>query len=126
METGGVVLDGDCLRGSRGNAGDFAMMPVPASRLPSAPRPERSFDVLLTRTDDSFLPLASRVQFGRDHAADLFLSIHADSEHVGSVRGATVYTLSDKASDQEAAALAAAAGFDSGADCISSIFIVSP
>lgn len=47
---GGVVLDGDCLRGSRGNAGDFAMMPVPASGLPSAPRPERSFDVLLTRT----------------------------------------------------------------------------
>lgn len=63
--------------------------------------------VLLTRTDDTFLPLAARVQFGRDHAADLFLSIHADSEHVGSVRGATVYTLSDKASDQEAAALAA-------------------
>lgn len=63
--------------------------------------------VLLTRTDDTFLPLGARVQFGRDHAADLFLSIHADSEHEGSVRGATVYTLSDKASDREAAALAA-------------------
>lgn len=63
--------------------------------------------VLLTRTDDTFLPLGARVQFARDHAADLFLSVHADSEHVGSVRGATVYTLSDKASDQEAAALAA-------------------
>jgi N-acetylmuramoyl-L-alanine amidase len=63
--------------------------------------------VLLTRTDDTFLPLGTRVQFGRDHAADLFLSIHADSEHEGSVRGATVYTLSDKASDREAAELAA-------------------
>lgn len=63
--------------------------------------------VLLTRSDDTFLPLAARVQFARDHAADLFLSIHADSEHFGSVRGATVYTLSDKASDQQAAALAA-------------------
>lgn len=63
--------------------------------------------VLLTRTDDTFLPLGARVQFGRDHAADLFLSIHADSEHEGSVRGATVYTLSDKASDREAAELAA-------------------
>lgn len=62
--------------------------------------------VLLTRSDDTFLPLGARVQFGRDHAADLFLSIHADSEHEGSVRGATVYTLSDKASDREAAALA--------------------
>lgn len=47
---GGIVLDGDCLRGSRGNAGDFAMMPVPASSLPSVPKPERAFDVLLTRT----------------------------------------------------------------------------
>lgn len=63
--------------------------------------------VLLSRTDDTFLPLGSRVQFARDHAADLLLSIHADSEHEGSVRGATVYTLSDRASDREAAALAA-------------------
>lgn len=63
--------------------------------------------VMLTRSDDHFLPLDERVRFARDHAADLFLSIHADSEHEGSVRGATVYTLSDKASDREAAALAA-------------------
>jgi len=47
---GGVVQGGDCLRGTRGNAGDFAMIPVPASTLPSAPRPEHPFDVLLTRT----------------------------------------------------------------------------
>lgn len=47
---GGVVLGGDCLRGSHGNAGDFAMMPVPASSLPSVPRPGHAFDVLLTRT----------------------------------------------------------------------------
>lgn len=47
---GGVVLDGDCLRGTRGNAGDFAMIPVPASSLPSVPRPSHAFDVLLTRT----------------------------------------------------------------------------
>lgn len=62
--------------------------------------------VLLTRTDDHFLSLDDRVRFARDHAADLFVSIHADSEHEGSVRGATVYTLSDRASDREAAALA--------------------
>ncbi len=47
---GGVVLDGDCLRGIRGNAGDFAMIPVPASSLPSVPKPSHAFDVLLTRT----------------------------------------------------------------------------
>lgn len=62
--------------------------------------------VMLTRTDDHFLPLNDRVRFARDHAADLFVSVHADSEHEGSVRGATVYTLSDKASDRDAAALA--------------------
>ena len=63
--------------------------------------------VMLTRTDDHFLALNDRVRFARDHNADLFMSIHADSEHEGSVRGATVYTLSDRASDQDAAALAA-------------------
>lgn len=46
---GGVVIGGDCLRGRHRNAGDIAMLPVPASTLSSAPRPERAFDVLLTR-----------------------------------------------------------------------------
>jgi N-acetylmuramoyl-L-alanine amidase len=63
--------------------------------------------VLLTRTDDRFLSLNDRVRFARDHKADLFISIHADSEHERTVRGATVYTLSDKASDDDAAKLAA-------------------
>ncbi|WP_237154015.1 N-acetylmuramoyl-L-alanine amidase [Oryzibacter oryziterrae] len=62
--------------------------------------------VMLTREDDTFVALDDRVKFARDHVADLFISIHADSEHVGEVRGATVYTLSDNASDREAAALA--------------------
>ena len=47
---GGVVLASDCLRGSSGNAGDVAMLPVPGSTLASAPPPERPFDVLLTRS----------------------------------------------------------------------------
>jgi predicted NBD/HSP70 family sugar kinase len=46
---GGVVLASDCMRGITGNAGDVAMMPVPGSTLPSAPPPQRPFDVLLTR-----------------------------------------------------------------------------
>jgi predicted NBD/HSP70 family sugar kinase len=46
---GGVVLAGDCLHGTTGNAGDVAMLPVPGSTLASAPTPERAFDVLLTR-----------------------------------------------------------------------------
>ncbi len=43
----------------------------------------------------------------RDQTADLFVSIHADSVHQNDVRGATVYTLSDRASDKDAALLAA-------------------
>jgi N-acetylmuramoyl-L-alanine amidase len=65
------------------------------------------FEVLMTRDSDTFVPLRERREFARSRAADLFISIHADSVRQGSVRGATVYTLSDKASDEFAAALAA-------------------
>jgi len=64
------------------------------------------YDVHLTRSDDVFLSLSDRVQFARRHNADLFIAIHADSLRRGTARGATVYTLADKASDAEAAALA--------------------
>ena len=66
------------------------------------------YDVRLTRDDDTFIPLARRVEIGHELAADLFISIHADSVRRGRkhVRGATVYTLSDRASDQLAQELA--------------------
>ena len=64
------------------------------------------YEVHLTRTDDVFLSLHERVQFARQRGADLFIAIHADSLRRGTARGATVYTLADKASDAEAAALA--------------------
>ncbi|MFK7791644.1 MAG: N-acetylmuramoyl-L-alanine amidase [Devosiaceae bacterium] len=58
------------------------------------------FEVHMTRDDDVFIPLAGRVRFAQNQGADLFLSIHADSlvRH-RDMRGATVYTLSDRASD---------------------------
>ncbi len=65
------------------------------------------FDVVLTRDDDVFLSLSQRVKIARDRQADLFISIHADSAPEDFVRGATVYTLSDAASDREAAMIAA-------------------
>ena len=46
---GGIAIEGDCVRGLTGNAGDFAVMPVPPSRLPSAPRPPGQWDILLSR-----------------------------------------------------------------------------
>ncbi|TKC87316.1 ROK family protein [Trinickia terrae] len=46
---GGIAIDGDCLRGVSGNAGDIGVMPVPSSRLPSAPQPAGEWDILLAR-----------------------------------------------------------------------------
>lgn len=64
------------------------------------------YDVFLTRDRDDFLRLDERVRIARQHEADLFISIHADAIRLKNVRGATVYTVSDKASDAEAAAKA--------------------
>ena len=64
------------------------------------------YDVHMTRDDDTFISLGKRVRIARGHKADLFIAVHADSLRQRGVRGATVYTLSDKASDAEAAALA--------------------
>ncbi len=68
------------------------------------------YRVVMTRTDDTFIPLAERVKFARARQAQLFISIHADAlpKSEGDVQGATVYTLSDTASDAEAAKLAEA------------------
>jgi N-acetylmuramoyl-L-alanine amidase len=65
------------------------------------------YRVELTRDTDKFIMLRGRIKIARDKKADLFLSIHADSAPEASARGLSVYTLSEKASDQEAAALAA-------------------
>ncbi len=64
------------------------------------------YEVALTRSSDTFIPLRKRVEFARRKEGDLFISIHADTVKLSTVRGATVYTLSEKASDAEAAALA--------------------
>jgi len=64
------------------------------------------FDVELTRNDDIFVSLKERVAIARRSSADLFISIHADSLQQRHVRGATIYTLSKKASDKLSAQLA--------------------
>jgi N-acetylmuramoyl-L-alanine amidase len=68
------------------------------------------YRVIMTRTDDTFIPLADRVKIARNQSAALFVSIHADSlpRGEGDAQGATIYTLSDKASDAEAERLAEA------------------
>lgn len=66
----------------------------------------KKYNVIMTRDDDTFLSLRERVNVGRHAAADLFVSIHADSIGRPNFRGAAVYTLSENASDDEAAELA--------------------
>lgn len=61
---------------------------------------------VLTREDDVFLSLSQRVTLARQAKADLFISLHADTLRQRDIRGATVYTLSDRASDRMAANLA--------------------
>ena len=66
------------------------------------------YRVLMTRSDDTFVPLAERVHMARNAGTTLFISIHADSlpRKEGDAQGATVYTLSETATDPQAAQLA--------------------
>jgi N-acetylmuramoyl-L-alanine amidase len=64
------------------------------------------YRAVLTRSGDTFVPLRKRVARARAHHAELFLSLHADALPDRAMRGLSVYTLSEEASDREAAALA--------------------
>ncbi len=66
------------------------------------------YRVVMTRSDDTFIPLDDRVKVAHSQAAALFVSIHADylPRGEGDAQGATIYTVSDKASDAEAERLA--------------------
>ena len=66
------------------------------------------YRVMMTRTDDTFVELSERVRFARQQQAQLLISIHCDAlaRGEGEAEGATVYTLSDKATDAEAQRLA--------------------
>mgnify|MGYP005992494293 FL=1 len=89
-----------------------------AERLEASGR----YRLVMTRDRDVFVPLAERVRIAREAKADLFVSIHADSISAApQVKGATIYTGSEKATDSESAKLAerenradAAAGTESG------------
>ncbi|MDI2090560.1 N-acetylmuramoyl-L-alanine amidase family protein [Commensalibacter oyaizuii] len=64
------------------------------------------YKVKLTRDSDRFVPLDGRVDFAQKNKADLFISMHADALSNSSIKGASVYTLSNTASDAQSAALA--------------------
>ncbi len=107
-----IVLDpghGGLDTGTVGHKGtvEKAVVLAFARSLKAKLEAEGTYVVRMTRDDDTFIPLRKRVEFARDLNADLFVSIHADSVRQKSVRGASVYTLSERASDRETALLAA-------------------
>ena len=63
---------------------------------------DNGYRVFLTRERDEFIELRERVEFAKKKGADLFISIHADASKKVSVRGFSVYTLSEKKMDKEA------------------------
>jgi N-acetylmuramoyl-L-alanine amidase len=66
----------------------------------------RGYSVVMTRDNDTFIPLRQRVSIARANRADLFIALHADSNPDPSVTGTSIYTLNDGRSDREASALA--------------------
>jgi N-acetylmuramoyl-L-alanine amidase len=92
--------------GTRGTQEKDVMLAM-AEELKAILEDTGRYKVALTRDDDRFLTLRERLTMGRHSGGDLFISLHADSHRDHTVRGASVYTLSEQASDSEAEALAA-------------------
>ena len=108
-----IVLDpghGGIDNGTRGSGGELEKDVVLAFAQTLREKLESSgkFRVAMTRSEDVFIPLGERVRFARSRSAELFISLHADAlpRREGQAEGATVYTLSENASDAEAARLA--------------------
>jgi N-acetylmuramoyl-L-alanine amidase len=108
-----VVIDpghGGIDHGTRAPSGELEKAIVLEFGLLLRDRIERvgKYRAVMTRTDDTFVPLAERVRLARSRQAALFISIHADAlaRGDGDAHGATIYTLSETASDSDAARLA--------------------
>lgn len=90
----------------RGKLTEKTLMLALAQALREALVREGDTRVVLTRDDDRFIPLERRVSIAHEAGADLFISLHADVLPNGRAQGATVYTLSDKATDEASEKLA--------------------
>ncbi|MFL2845571.1 MAG: N-acetylmuramoyl-L-alanine amidase [Candidatus Puniceispirillaceae bacterium] len=77
-----------------------------AQELARQLRETNTITPILARNDDRYLRLRQRINLARQTQADLFISLHADSAHSSSAHGISVFTLSETASDKEAAILA--------------------
>ena len=120
-----IVIDpghGGIDNGTQAPSGESEKVLVLDFALALRERIEKSgkYRVVMTRSDDTFIPLGDRVKIARNNMAALFVSIHADAlpKKEGDAQGATIYTLSDKASDAEAEKLADA---ENKADAIAGV-----
>ncbi len=92
------------------NIAEKTLVLAVAQQIEADLKKKGAYDVKLTRTGDVFVPLDKRLKMSRDFGADLFISLHADSISemalAEAIRGATVYTLSERASDERARQMA--------------------
>jgi len=95
---------------SANNLAEKTVVLAVAKRLKAALVKSGRYEVHMTRTRDVFISLDQRLKRSRKLGADLFISLHADAiaqkVFANTVRGATVYTLSERASDEEARMMA--------------------
>lgn len=90
----------------RGEVTEAGLMLTFARELKEALLRAGGFTVVMTREEDVFVPLETRISIARSVGADVFLSLHADALAEGEAVGATIYTLAEEASDAASAALA--------------------
>lgn len=83
----------------RGATQEKDLMLTLARELRDTLRRAGGFEVHLTRDSDTFVSLEGRVAYAHEKQADIFISLHADIVQQGNAQGATVYTLSEEASD---------------------------
>ena len=107
-----VVIDpghGGIDNGARGKKGTLEkdINLLFAQALRDVLKAQAHIRVVMTREDDRFISLGERSEIARREKADLFISMHADSIRYADIRGATVYTLSGRASDQLSSEVAA-------------------
>lgn len=96
--------------GGRTNVYEKAVVLAVAKQLRAVLEASGRYEVVMTRQSDVFVSLDQRLKLSRTHAPDLFISLHADSIDAKaltqSIRGASIYTLSERASDELARLMA--------------------
>lgn len=93
-----------------GNVTEKAIVFAVAQQLEALLKTGGRYEVMMTRTRDVFISLDKRLKMSAEYGADLFISLHADSiqetAFAQNIRGATVYTLSERATDERARLMA--------------------